>query len=1018
MKARSVGKKVIAFIAVCIYICSASVNACAQLQVSTLASPVDAVETRKSFTKNPLVLLSIFSGWSRGAQSIEQFKRNLTYDYVSTGSFSAHHDRVLGARYKHRTQANTALFIYEHLGSKGEPKIAADTHVSVTDMMLEECGFPHGIEDDAVYAFREIWDSVEGRLQQKRAKDVVFVTGYEIRNLGLSPRMPILSHTSVVYELKRIQVAQPKSGSLVFSQVLADSLYRYRKYGREDRIAHSFAAQTLIDILGKKDMDGFTQWFSSAAQGIQDNKYIYAGDLARLFFECVELHPDLRDQLYAMLRVICLSEKPIALFINELAANMINAVDVGEIVIFSPESKETSGTGGLATYTTEYAQELARQGFCVTVVVPMFVPDKEHIFKTVKPHDTGHAEVVKFSNKVEGSLEDAVFKIYEAHVLTSKDKSSTAVRMLFLEQDKYFSSLKGGIDSAYGNGQKQRRFMRMLSLGGLLAVREMNIYSSVIQTTDWPTSLTKAYLEGRERVDDRVKNDVLKKDMHFMKTLILSIGHQLHKGYQGRMFPSTDDERDEWLYHDLGLAREMDLDIVVDKEAGLWRIINPLILAALTSDFFRTVSPGYLQRILDINHNDEFGGLVQIMQFLYAQGVLDGEANGFEMVDKQKQYFPSLEKAFCEMGHDEERRRVFDDLHKNVMPQKKAELQELFGLPVDPQAFVHTMLHRTGSQKGHQLMLADVWDRDNPGMLKACGGLFEGMEDTTHSLSEAEKAKLVAYANTHGRKNLRALEVVCILQDNVQFVIAGSVESEFYREGFFQISENFPQKVKFINEFIKHDDDCGGVNRHLLLMSGSDSFGQPSQNEPCGISDMEARAAGVPCLVTERDGLAARIIRVMRKDGTEFAEGFSVFNPVAWFEKYEDFRSLYVDDPVAYSELRYQAISQDNRWLAHVWDYVERFRMMQGKEPIPGMHAFRVSAAINRARFRGDHDPADELMRTGYTIEKARNIVLDAYEQGWDRYYPDAEVLRKHLEILNSLAPDKKNPVFYFLKSA
>ena len=918
--------------------------------------------------------------------TFEEFQKSLEGIYNADGKLDVGHDRVSCKVFIHKAYENDAIFSFIHKGSLGNRQFAADINMLMSDTLLKDYGFPKGIEDDALYEFAELWSSAEG-LRDEKKTDRILMTGRALRTLGLAPRYAIQPHTAIAYHLKKVRAILPQAGTILFEKALEDSLERYRKYGKEVRFHNSFIAQTLVDIVEQKDTQAFINFFTSLAMSVHNNPHIYVGDLSRFFADFIDERPDLRDRLFDFFIEAAFVEQGIEPFVSELAVKMIRVADIGEILITSPEAKEASGTGGIRTAISELAHELARQGVCVTVTVPLFVPDKKRIFEDFTVRDTGHVETVRFANKGSGQLEDAVIKLYEAYVpvevegVMGASEPGTAVRMVYQENDTYYNALGKGIDEAYGNGKKQRRFMRMLSQGTLLAARSLNIYPSIIQTTDWSTATLKAYLEGRERLDDRLKGDVLKKDAHFKNTKVFSVAHQLHKDYQGCMFPNTDEERNDWLYYDLGFSFDMDKDIFLDTQKGsseAWHTINPAITALITSDAWGTVGADYLKRILSYSHDEEFRYLGKLVWDFYNEGKIDTESNGISQVELQKRFFPMIEKSFLEMGHEGARRKLFDYLYQEIMPKYKKRLQHLYGLPENKDAFLATMMHRTGSQKGHQLMLEQVWDAESTEILKTYGGYFERKEEITKTLTDTERKKLQDYAWNHGRRYLRALEVVCILHPKSQFVIAGSAESFYYADGFSQIADNFPQQVRFVNEFVKPEGKpvVDTANRFDIIMTGGDMFMMPSANEPDGISDKEDRTAGVACLVHLIDGLIKRAITVRRADGSMFNEGFKDFNPVEWINKYEEFDDLYRNEPQTYKELRYQDIVQDNRWVQHAKNYIERDRTIRGRKSIPYLQELEIAAAIHRARLRGDPDPADELMKAGYTIEDAVTYVM------------------------------------------
>ncbi|MFH1790841.1 MAG: glycogen/starch synthase, partial [Candidatus Omnitrophota bacterium] len=802
----------------------------------------------------------------------------------------------------------------------------------------------------------------------------------------------------------------------------------------------------------------FSLLFYKICAIVEENHTVELGDISRIFGDIVYYAPEIREKLHEDLVDIAVVSQlhidhyaapffgkheyaRISAAASENAIKILRAAYVGEIVITSPETLWSSGTGGMALYVTDLASELAEMGIAVTVVTPLFSDEKAGIFRKFRPRDTGRTITVKFGQDGKGGSEAAVAKIYEARV--------NKVRILYLENDKYFAAIKGqkpGVESAYnGSDSFKLRFSRMLSLGTLLAAREMNIHPSVIQTNDWGTAYVKAYLEGRERIDPAAQN--LRQDPHLARTRVMSVTHNLHFGYQGRIGSGSVWERDMRITHDLGMYPEADGGVVFTGDDPL--MINPTYTAVRTADFTRDVSEGHHDRSIDYRYEWEMGKLTGLLREKDSRGMYDGLLNGLGLVKRQRDFLMAMlvgggdqgvktarerikqdmraklvdpeygkdtpgyremvenicanpgryVRSFLEMGHDSERRLFAKFFFEFISPVQKERLQKAVGLEADQGKFVYSMLHRTGEQKGHQLMLAEIWQRNKPSELRAMpdtGNYFwSRYESYDHNmrLSDKDRQALETYAAANGRGALRAAEVAMILNPDIQFIVAGSVDKGSpFDTGLADIAERFPERFIYKPEFIKSDNPL-----YDLIYSGSTRFGMPSWYEPAGLSNQEAAAYGVPRHLSRRDGLKDGEIKV---DGVE--EGFEPYNPVEWFASLNRNYDTFKNRPAAEWELHYQAIIQDNRWLNKAKNYIELYRRISEQSPIAELTVLEVAAAIHRARVTKQKDAADELIKAGFTAGEAIAVVIECMKRSGNRVLVDA-LANKHIPALSDI---------------
>jgi len=861
------------------------------------------------------------------------------------------HDRVIGAARKVGQDTLIGLF---HMGSQYAASINFYPHSS------RQYGAGLGtFDDEAVYKLEEVYTNAKPSVTKENPGEQIFFSGKEINQLGIGPRraLPILGIR--VYRLAKVSDDILKLDPDQYRMVLRDSIQRFRRYGPQDRIAHCIIAREIMRAV-EGGMEDFSKLFEQLSRIVAENPRIEVSDLSSIFHDIIFYHPELKKKIHDYLINIAIFSRGNSPVESATAVKILRGAKHGDIVLSSPESLWSSGTGGLALYITDIAKQLAELGVNVTVVVPLFADKKSDIFKKFNPRDTGRTIKVPFDNG--GNIEENTAKIYESR--------QSGVRVLYLECDERFAQLDGkradGKSAYEGSVGYRLRFARMLSLGTLLAAREMNIHPSVIQTTDWPTAYIKAFLEGYGREDLNDKN--LRNDPHFAGTRVISVGHNLHRDYLGKIDEPDLGKRDMLISLDLGFKPE-EWEILVSK--GDWSI-NPAYTASLTADEFVTVSPGYQERSLNWLYDDEFGKLVAHYQWKKSTGAYSAIPNGFGLAEWQRKLFGF---SFMDIGHESERRRKFEELKKSVLPERKKALQKAFGLREDSpgfEAFLVDMLHRICPQKGHQLLLGEVWSSDNPDILKSFSGWFEGMNDVVSGLSPEDRNKLISYASANGRPTLRAVEVLCILIPEFQFIVAGKVGEPGLGGGLFDIAHKFPNQFKFRSEpvnSVKEEELYG------LIYTGASVFGMPSEFEPKGLSYQEAHGGAEVMQVTNRDGPKDSVINLKWERGGEqlnVSEGFEPFNPVAWLTSLRQLHAVFRDDREIWQELQYRAVTQDNRWLIQVKNgYLPLYTKVSGEEDDFELRALEVASAIHRARIQNHADPANELMKEGFTPQEA-----------------------------------------------
>lgn len=887
------------------------------------------------------------------------------------------HDRVAGAVRKISDD-----HFYFGLYHQGSPYAAAiNFHI---DEVTQNGTEIITIDPDALYEMKAVYREGE---KKKSTEEVNLYTGQEVQELGIGPLKPISPGQFAAYEFKKVS-SNVETGDREYKKLLENSILRYRRYGPEKRIQNSFVTTEVKRILEIEDdatrRAEFSEVFQQLTDLIEVDRAIEIDVVTLIFSDLVKSNDNHRQKIVDELVHLIIAfrhnenmDSQKAVLASRLAMKVLRGQDVGEVVIAMPESLVSSGTGGLATYINDLAKEMADLGIPITVIVPMFADQKEKILEKFKPQDTGKTISVKFNK--DGS-ETVVGKLWEARIIDENAVAGTgqptSVRYVYIEQENYFNKLKaaGNNDpdahrTAYNGTKRFRlRFMRMFSLGTLLAVQELNMHPSIIQTNDWTGAYAKAFWEGRDRIDSATHS--LQSDDHLSQAKFVHVGHNLNVGYQGIVYTDNDQERDALLDNDLGLSAYQDSDVLFNT--GDWSKINPTYTASKTSNHIRTVSYGYFQRSLDMFYNGEFGNLVGFLNWKNNVGGYDGSANGIDVVSRQKGLYG---ESFMELGSEAERKKLFEKINKEIFPQQKEKLQAAFGLEQDPDAYVYSMLHRIDKQKGFQLMAAHAWEWHQSDRLKTyitnwdLESEIEQVNEIEHVLTVEEKEKIEKFAFENHRGYLTAMEVSLLLNPKVQMIIAGSVdEGGHFDYNFKEAARLFPTQMRYVPAFINASDP-----RYELIYSGSDCFGMASLFEPGGLSNQEAAAYGSVRHLMLRDGIVDGAI-----EHNGFKEGFAPFNPMKWLLSFNKHYDTFMTDKELWNDVRYVAITQDNRWLNRAKNYIDLYRNVQGVDVVVELAELEIAGAIQRAYKQGDANAANELMTIGFTVEQAIDKMLSA----------------------------------------
>lgn len=403
-----------------------------------------------------------------------------------------------------------------------------------------------------------------------------------------------------------------------------------------------------------------------------------------------------------------------------------------KVLMISFEVAPFSKVGGLADVAGSLPKALAGHGVDVRVITPKHRSVLQGNFDLTRRLDSVHVPMPSYMSGC--AIEESVLP-------------GSHVPVYFVEHHLYFDR-----DSVYGTGGgygDQFERLAFFCRASLAAMEGLEWEPDVLHLNDYHTTLAAAYA----RLWD-------------LPYGTLFTGHNLGPGYQGT-FP----------WDQIGKAG---LDLGDKRVAAALNDgqINLARLGFIFCDLINAVSKGYAKEV----QTPEFGAGVDDLARARADD-LKGIVNGIDYTIWNPKTDRSIPANFSA-----------DDLTGKATC--KAAAQEAFGLPVDPQTPLVTMVTRLDAQKGLDLL-----------------------EQAADQLPE------------------------------VQLAILGTGDPHY--ETFFQSlangHDNVGVKLMFSNDLAK------------LLYAGGDMFLMPSRYEPCGLGQMIALAYGNIPIVRATGGLADTI---------------------------------------------------------------------------------------------------------------------------------------------------------------
>lgn len=856
--------------------------------------------------------------------------------------------RIAAFLRSYKGQNFLCVFNFPNPHHEGQQAVSREFNFTLTDASNSEA--VADIETDETYELVERYNNAEGRTRRGKKE---YWSGEELVHLGFGGVLsPTSSHVfEIIY----------RDRCLSEESMIPDSFMRYQRYGKPDRVRHSYIARVFAEACeqDKGRFERFTKLFEITANWIYKYQKRGIAEFANLLAEISEHDAGMRNSIIDFLIRIAVNETNKSdTDIRQAAVDILQSINIGTIALVSPESRFSGSAGGVGIYTTDIADVLSELGFHVVIVTALYDCNKDHIFANYNPKYEGHCFSVHFptfddkSQSVSWEESDDVVNILRARMLRRPHGKKTRVDVLYLENAEYLDIPYGGSTS-----EDKLRRTRIMSQGALEALRCYNYYPSIIHTNEWPTWLVPAYLERWSEY---------RNDPHFAGTQAGSIMHNPHPSY-GIVLNEANPVKRNYYCLILGLAPEQHYDLAVNPDSSSGYEIDLTHTMLKASKFVGTVSKAMKKRILDepwiFGHARDFAEKE-------AAGRFFARRNGFNMAVRQKFWF-GTRKSVLETYLPSARRRLFLKCFKS---KKTAKLR----LQADPNIrldqdddntdhIIFAMLHRICKQKGFELLVD--WKIYIEGGRRYVKYEPWNMNGTT---------VLEYFMNTDRR---------------IQYVICGRVEDSFDGRRFNMHFRRIRDLPKYKGQFAYYPEGSLLATLYRDVYLGSQFFVMPSGGEigePCGISQQEAHAGGTPVIAHHQDGLKRTVSDRHFGDTRHASNGikFIGFTGEALLDSlldaveiyYHGRRLKYVDNKgkprkERYSDLSFNAFHTDHRWLKLLRDYIDMYATILDVQLPEHLDAVRL---ISEMASVTDDNPCNAVLRKGINMVEAIGMLTEA----------------------------------------
>jgi starch synthase len=484
-----------------------------------------------------------------------------------------------------------------------------------------------------------------------------------------------------------------------------------------------------------------------------------------------------------------------------------------KILFVATEAEPFVKVGGLGSVMYSLPKALSKQGHDARVMVPRYLSIDASVFNLQLEYSN---LAVPTGDKEYGVPQTMMCNVKRFDQQTEKDPVTT----YFLENQEYYEKRA----NVYGYADDAVRWA-LLCRGVLEFLKNSSEWTpDIIVCSDWQTALIPNLLKTEYKENPKLSK--------------IATVFSIHNLYFQAMF-------------DHRFVSEMDKD---DGHSPVPSFNDPRLQKTncmkrgiMFADAINTVSPTYAREIMTADYGELLDELLR-----ERKAVVSGILNGIDYTAWNPEIDPLITHRYGVKNVE-------------VREKNKAVLQDRFGLKVDKDAFLVSIVSRMSKQKGFDLLF--------PILPTLLGEL------------------------------------------PIQLVVVGEGETEIM--GFFhELETKFPGRVATHLKFDK-------VLPHLVF-AGADVVLVPSRFEPCGLTQIEAMRMGVIPIVRKTGGLADSVEDYSPEHGRGTGFVFDKFDSsslmIAIIRAFENFR-----DKSKWKMLEQRAMSEDLSWESSAKKYTELF---------------------------------------------------------------------------------------------
>ena len=470
-----------------------------------------------------------------------------------------------------------------------------------------------------------------------------------------------------------------------------------------------------------------------------------------------------------------------------------------KILFASSEAVPFIKTGGLADVVGSLPKYFDHKEYDVRVILPKYACMDEKFLGDLKPVTSFYTEL-GWRKQYTGILE----------------AKADGIQYYFIDNEFYFAG-----DQPYGEIYQDVEKFAFFSKAVLEALEYMDFLPDVIHCNDWQTGLRPVFLEKLYRGSENYRK---------IRT-VFSI-HNIR--FQGR-----------WKIPEVKDVTGLPDDVFTAEGLESYGESNYLKGGIVYADAVTTVSKSYAMEIMTPEGGEGLDGVLRRYSFK-----LFGILNGLDY----EIYHPGKDPYISAWFSTED-----------VVSKKrcnKEKLQEISGLPKEPDTFLIGMVSRMSDQKGFDLV--------------------------AYILDE--------FLST----------------ENVQFVVLGTGE-ERYENMFRYFADKYPDKM---SAYIGYSED-----RAHLIYAGADAFLMPSLFEPCGLSQLISLRYGTVPIVRETGGLKDTVEPYNKFTQEGWGFSFTNYNAHEMAGVMQMAKELYETEKSHWQDLILRGMKQNFSWKSSVKEY-------------------------------------------------------------------------------------------------